>query len=303
MTTTLVSEEKKTKREQNFNKSISDLFPVNSEVERKAEKKGATIRGTWMAIIHLGALSGIWFFSWNALFTCIGLFWLTGGLGICLGFHRLLTHRSFQAPKWVEYTLAFFGMLAVQGSSIFWVASHRAHHLYSDQEGDPHSPRKGFWWSHMFWLFDKNLLSTKDLNEKFAADLLKDPVHRFLNNFQFVPILLSAGILLAFGVEYFVWGFLVRTVLVYHSTWFVNSATHLWGYKNFDSNDDSRNLWWVALVSFGEGWHNNHHAFQSSARHGMKWWEFDITYLTIRFLGLLGLAKNIQVPRTDSVSK
>ncbi len=258
---------------------------------------GAWVRAIWMISAHLGCIAGFFFFSWKAVFVGVFIYWITGGLGICLGFHRLLTHRSFQCPKWFEYFLTVCGILALQGSQVYWVASHRAHHLYSDQEGDPHSPRKGFWWSHCMWLFDTKWLSTDDLSARFAGDLLKDPGQRFIEKFQLVPIVLLGMGLIALGWEYFVWGFVIRMVVCYHGTWFVNSASHIWGYQNYDSGDDSKNLWWVALLSFGEGWHNNHHAFQSSARHGLRWWEVDTTFITIKFLSLLGLAKNVQVPK------
>ena len=247
---------------------------------------------------HIIALAGFFTFSWKALAICLVLHWVTGGVGITMGYHRLLTHRSFQAPKIVEYFLAIIASLACQGGPISWVAVHRIHHAKSDQPGDPHSPRDSFFWAHMGWCIHKNKV-IDDYSEyaKFAPDLAQDPVHRFLNrNFMLWTVLLAAGLYAWGGWSFVVWGIFVRLVLVYHTTWFVNSATHVWGYRTFKTGEDSTNLWWVALLSYGEGWHNNHHAFQTSARHGLQWWEFDTTYMMIQFLKFFGMASEIKLP-------
>ena len=237
-------------------------------------------------------------FSWKALGVCLLLWWITGGLGICLGYHRYFTHRSFETPKPIAYLLAIFGCLAGEAGPLAWVAAHRYHHTHSDTDKDPHSPIKGFWWSHFTWLFRREkFLEEFDSYKKYVPDMAQDRFLILLDRFHFVPILLLA-ILLAFlgGIPYLVWGMFVRSVLVYHSTWLVNSASHVWGYRTYKTTDLSKNNWWVALLSFGEGWHNNHHAFQRSARHGIRWWEFDLTYRTIQILWVLGLAHRIQVP-------
>ena len=229
-----------------------------------------------------------------------------GGMGITLAYHRLLTHRSFQTPRVVEHVLTFFGVLANQGGPLQWVAAHRVHHKHSDQEGDLHSPRDGTFWAHtLWWMTDNSLLDNPYAYRRYVMDLYKDPMHRFYERFNFViPLLI--GILLypagqwwgGVGVSWILWGFFLRTAVIYHATHFVNSATHQWGYRNFVTRDDSTNLWWVALFSFGEGWHNNHHAFPRSARHGMRWWEFDVTYLAIKVLSLFRVARHIHVPGT-----
>lgn len=248
--------------------------------------------------VHLFALAGFFTFSWQALAVCLGLHWLTGGLGITLTYHRLLTHRSFQVPKPLEYALVVIASLACQGGPISWVGVHRLHHAKSDQPGDPHSPRDGWFWAHMGWCLHKNkVIDHYEQYSKLAPDLAKDPVHRFLDKYFIVwTLLLGAGLYAWGGWSFVVWGIFVRLVLVYHSTWLVNSATHIWGYRTYKTGEDSTNLWWVALLSYGEGWHNNHHAFQTSARHGLKWWEFDTTYVVIKFLEALGLAKNVKIP-------
>lgn len=254
----------------------------------------------WVAFVHLGALAAPFYFTWPAFFLFVTLAWVTGGMGICLCYHRLLTHRAFQVPKPLEYFLTLLATLATEGGPINWVARHRIHHAYSDMDKDPHSPRKGFWWAHMFWLFShKPELDDYEHYSVYAKDLTRDPVHRFINRtHMFYPILLAIGLYLGGGLPLLAWGFFFRTVFVYHGTWFVNSATHVWGYQTYKATgDDSRNLWWVALVSFGEGWHNNHHAHQRSARHGLRFFEFDLTFLAIQILGFLKLARNVHVPK------
>lgn len=250
----------------------------------------------FMAIVHIGALFALLpaNFSWAAVGLAIFLHWVTGGLGITLGFHRLVTHRSFQAPKWLEYFFVFCGTLACQGGPIDWVGMHRLHHLHSDQVADPHDSNQGFWWSHMGWMLYE--IPCRDEVARYTKDIFDDPVYRFLQNF-FIPIQVALGIVLYWfgGWSFVVWGIFVRMVAVFHCTWLVNSATHQFGYQSHDSGDRSTNCWWVALLTYGEGWHNNHHAFQHSARHGLKWWEVDMTWMTIQLLQTLGLAKKVRL--------
>jgi sn-1 stearoyl-lipid 9-desaturase len=249
-----------------------------------------------LIIFHIGAvcafLPGL--FSWQAVSVAVLLHWITGGLGITLGWHRLLSHRSFQVPKWLEYFFAFCGTLALQGGIIWWVGLHRHHHLHSDQDVDHHDSKKGFIWSHVRWMcFD--VPAESDI-PRFTKDIADDPFYQFLNNY-FFPLQVVLGVVLyAIGGWPFVfWGVFARLVIVYHCTWLVNSATHKFGYRNFETTDNSTNCWWVAITTYGEGWHNNHHAYQYSARHGMKWWEIDITWMTIQVLQLLGLATKVKL--------
>jgi fatty-acid desaturase len=255
----------------------------------------------WVSVIafgvfHAGAIAALFFFSWPAFFTALALYWISLSFGIGMGYHRLLTHRSYKPPKWVEYILATCGTLALEGGPIFWVATHRVHHQFSDKEGDPHTPNDGKWWAHIVWM----LVGTAthcDLVEcaRYAPDLVKDPVHVRLSKYHYVPLILL-GILLAAigGWPFLLWGVFFRVTVGLHATWLVNSATHLWGRRRFPTRDGSRNNWWVALVTFGEGWHNNHHAYPTSARHGLAWYELDITWMTIRLLQAAGLAKSVQ---------
>ena len=280
-------------------------MPVIEDKEIQEKKKYNIWVILWVVGMHLGLLAAPFTFTWPAFFLFVFLSWITGGLGICLCYHRLLTHRSFRVPKPVEYFLTFLGIISSEGGPINWVARHRIHHAYPDTEKDPHSPRKGFWWAHVLWLFrHKPVIDNYELYSPWAKDLTRDPFHRFLNRTHgLYQIVLGVLLYLWGGWPFLVWGLFVRTVFVYHITWFVNSATHKWGYKTFAVNDDSSNLWWVALLSFGEGWHNNHHAFQRSARHGLKFWEFDQTYLTIKFMEFLKLARHIHVPKLPKLSR
>ena len=252
----------------------------------------------WVGFMHVGAFFAFFTFTWKALGVCLFLWWLTGGVGVCLGLHRYFTHRSYRTPKWVEYCLAFLACLAGESGPIAWVAAHRYHHINSDTEKDPHSPEQGFLWAHMTWLFGReNFLTNRDSYKKYAPDMANDRFLVLLDRYHMVPVFFMGGLLYVLGGwSFVVWGMFVRSVIVYHSTWLVNSAGHVWGYRSFETGEKSRNNWWVALLSFGEGWHNNHHAFQRSARHGFRWWEIDFTYIMIRVMEFLGLASQVQVP-------
>jgi stearoyl-CoA desaturase (delta-9 desaturase) len=251
----------------------------------------------FMVLFHLGAVAALFMFSWKALAVTIVLWWISGSLGIGMGFHRLLTHRGFKTPKAVEYFLTLCGFLALEGGSINWVVTHRIHHANTDAPGDPHTPRDGGWWSHMGWIltgtaqqYDKAVLA------RYAPDLMKDRVHVWLNRFYWLPLVILGVALLAFGGwSCLMWGTFLRVTFGLHATWLVNSATHMWGTRRFETRDDSTNLWWVALVTFGEGWHNNHHAHPRAARHGLTWYEIDFNWYGIRVLQFLGLAKSIKL--------
>ncbi len=249
-----------------------------------------------LVIFHIGAICAFLpgLFSWQAVGVALLLHWITGGLGITLGWHRLLSHRSFQVPKWLEYFFAFCGTLALQGGILWWVGLHRHHHLHSDEDVDHHDSKKGFLWSHVRWMCFE-VPAESDI-PRFTKDIADDKFYQFLNEY-FFPLQVVLGVVLyAIGGWPFVfWGVFARLVIVYHCTWLVNSATHKFGYRNFETTDRSTNCWWVAITTYGEGWHNNHHAYQYSARHGMKWWEIDITWMTIQVLQLLGLATKVKL--------
>jgi stearoyl-CoA desaturase (delta-9 desaturase) len=254
-----------------------------------------------LALFHVGAVASLFMFHWRSVAVAAILYWMCIGWGIGMGYHRLLTHRSYQVPKLVEYFLAICGTLTLEGGPIFWVATHRVHHQRSDQPGDPHSPRDGAWWAHLGWiLFGESKHNATANFARYAPDLGRDPFYRWLNTYHYVPVIALGLILLGFGgLSMLLWGLCTRVVVGLHATWLVNSATHLWGARRFRTRDDSRNNWWVALLTFGEGWHNNHHAHPSSARHGLAWFEFDPTWLQIRFLRVLGLARRLHVAKLE----
>jgi stearoyl-CoA desaturase (delta-9 desaturase) len=242
-------------------------------------------------------------FSWSGLAVCLALYVLTA-LGITLGYHRLLTHRSFKTSRPVEYLLTLLGVLANQGGPFQWVSTHRKHHCHSDEDGDPHSPRDGLWWAHMLWWMPYFPPAEEvALYKRYIPDLTRDRGHCFLQRWQLLPPILLGAMLFALGelwgglgLSWLVWGIFVRTTLLFHATWLVNSATHKWGYRSHATRDQSTNLWWVALLTMGEGWHNNHHAFPRSARHGLRWWEIDASYWLIRLMSFVALARHIHVP-------
>jgi stearoyl-CoA desaturase (Delta-9 desaturase) len=257
---------------------------------------------TALVFLHLGALAALFFFNWTSFFVAAALYWLAIGCGIGMGYHRLHTHRSYKVPLWLEYFFAICGTLTLEGGPIFWVATHRVHHQYSDKPGDPHSPRDGKWWSHMGWIiFGESKHNNTEMMARYTPDLAKDPFYRWLNTWHYVPLVVTSLALLAIGgLPMFLWATCVRVVVGLHATWLVNSATHLWGRKRFPTHDDSRNSWWVALLTFGEGWHNNHHAHPTSSRHGLAWYEFDLTWLQIKALQILGIAKSVKVARVSA---
>ena len=257
----------------------------------------------WIGGIHLMALAAPFYFTWSGLAICAVLCWVTGGLGVCLGYHRLLTHSSFSTWPAVRLFYAFLGGISGEGSALVWVANHRKHHAFSDKEGDPHTPRDGGVWSHILWLFPAHSnQEVMDRVKRWAPDLEKDRGIRILHQTFLLWHFLIGGTLLASGwmlygqttgISWLVWGLSVRMLYVFHVTWFVNSATHIWGYRNYPTDDDSKNLWWVGLLAFGEGWHNNHHAYQRMAKHGHRWWEIDVTYWAILAMERMGLAWNV----------
>ena len=257
-----------------------------------------------MVVFHVLAIAAFFYMTVDAVLLAVVLHWTCIGWGIGMGYHRLHTHRSYKVPKFIEYFFAVCAVLTLQGGPIFWVAVHRIHHQYSDEKGDPHTPRDGRWWSHMLWtIFGETLHSNTAVTGKYAPDLLQDRFYRVLNTWHWVPlVLLGVGLYAVGGAPYVLWGIFFRVVFGLHATWLVNSATHVWGTRRFETPDDSKNSMWVALLTFGEGWHNNHHALPRSARHGLSWSEIDFTWIQIRLLERLGLAWDVQVPTESQIT-
>jgi stearoyl-CoA desaturase (delta-9 desaturase) len=278
-----------------------------------------------LVVLHATALLALhpYFFSWVGVATCVLGYYLIGAVGINLCYHRLLTHRGLVTPKWLEHVMATCGVCCLQDAPARWVAIHRVHHRYSDREEDPHSPLVSFLWGHVEWLVWQNrYLGSMDFYDRYARDLLRDPYYLWLERKQHAFLVYVAHAVALYGVgaavgwfasgtlaeavrmglSLFVWGVCLRTVLVWHVTWSVNSLSHLFGYRNYDTRDHSTNNWLVALLTSGEGWHNNHHADPRSAAHGHKWWEIDPTYTFLRALSLVGLVWDIRKPAAHALA-
>ena len=250
---------------------------------------------TTVSIFHILAVWALFTFSWQNLIAAAATWWIAGSWGIGMGYHRLLTHGGFKTPKWMEYFLTFCGTLGLQSGAITWVTTHRIHHAFTETENDPHSPRGGTIWSHIGWILQGTAQNQSEATMKrYAPDLMKDKVHVFMSNYYWVTPIIAAVTLFAIGGWSMVlWGIFLRQVIGWHSTWLVNSATHLWGTRRFETHDDSRNNGLIAALTFGEGWHNNHHANPRSAKHGLTWYEFDVNWLQIKALEKIGLAKKV----------
>jgi len=246
-------------------------------------------------LVHLGCFAAIWTgVTWQALALCVTLYWLRI-FAIGAGYHRYFSHRSYSTSRAFQFVLAFMSQTTTQKSVIWWASKHRHHHLYSDTGHDVHSPRHhGFIYSHLGWIF-----SRKHDEPDFAkvSDLTRYPELMWLHKFEVLPAILLAGLcILLAGWSGLVVGFLWSTVLVYHATFCINSLAHVSGRKRYVTGDDSRNNWLLAVFTMGEGWHNNHHAYQSSVRQGFKWWEFDPTYYLLRALSWTGLVWDLKTP-------
>ena len=254
-----------------------------------------------VASFHLLAIPVFFTFSWQNLAALVIGNWIVGSLGVGLGWHRLLTHRSFAAPKWLEYVLSIFATMSMQDPPDKWISTHRMHHAFVDTDKDPHSARSGFWWPQIGWVvWGKAQDHDQATLQKYVPDLLKDKGHVLISRFYLVPIILSIGIFFAIGGwSMVIWGVFARVVFGWHTTWFVNSLSHLYGGRPHDTGDLSTNNWFVAILTFGEGWHNNHHMWPTSARHGLKWNQFDQNWITIRLFEKLGWAKNIRLFNAD----
>jgi len=253
------------------------------------------VTGTFVAVFHIFAVWALFTFSWQNLIAALITWWIAGSWGIGMGYHRLLTHRGFKTPKWVEYFLTFCGTLGLQSGSINWVTTHRIHHAFTETEKDPHSPREGTFWSHVGWILQGTAQNQPlEVAQRYAPDLTKDKVHIFLSKYYYVTPIIAGVILYSIGgFSMVLWGVFLRQVIGWHSTWLVNSATHLWGTRRFETRDDSRNNGLIAALTFGEGWHNNHHAHPRSAKHGLAWYEFDANWVQIKFLEKIGLATDV----------
>jgi fatty-acid desaturase len=297
--------------------------PVRQAAERS--RVGRSLRWDYVVFfvtLHLLTLLVFvpYFFTWIGVAAFFAGMIVFGQLAIPIGYHRLLAHKSFRCPKWFERTLVTLAMCAAQETPAQWVAWHRRHHVHSDEPEDPHTPRVTFFWAHVSWLVheSRSRLQTFSMFEKYARDILADPYYRWLEKLPSPAGLFFLGHAVVCGVitatlavlwygwgpealrvtaSVMLWGIVARTVWVWHITWSVNSLTHLFGYRNYETGDDSRNNWFVSLLTAGEGWHNNHHADPASASVQHRWWELDPNYYTIRLFEAVGLASDVVPPR------
>ncbi|RUT01727.1 delta 9 acyl-lipid fatty acid desaturase [Dulcicalothrix desertica PCC 7102] len=258
--------------------------------------------------IHIISLLIFWVgFSWVALITCLSL-WVIRMFGITAGYHRYFSHRAYKTTRWFQFILAVLGSSSAQLGPLWWAARHRHHHRFADTEQDVHSPIiNGFWWSHVGWVMCPKYSKT---DEQQVRDLAKYPELKWLNRFHItVPIGLAVivtviGILFQLYVpqlkttalQMLVWGFCLSTLLLYHTTFTINSLAHIFGYRSFNTTDSSRNNWFLALITLGEGWHNNHHYYPASERQGFYWWEIDVTHYILKLLSWLRIVWDLKTP-------
>lgn len=249
----------------------------------------------FVTIFHVFAVMALFTFSWANLAAAVILWWVAGSWGIGLGYHRLLTHKGFKTPLWFEHFLTVCGTLAVQSGPLSWVTTHRMHHAYTDTDKDPHSPKNGVIWSHIGWIFKGDAQMHKmEVHERYSPDLVKDKFNVIADKYYWVtPIVVGAVVFAIGGWSMVLWAIFFRTVFGWHATWLVNSATHIWGSRRFETRDTSTNNALVAAVTFGEGWHNNHHAYPRSAKHGLTPYEFDVNWVQIKALEKLGLVTDV----------
>lgn len=262
-------------------------------------KERRTIHLRWHVLpfvfAHLACLAVFWIpFSKGLLALCLVLAFVRM-FGITAGYHRYFAHRSYKTSRVFQFVLAILGLLAVQKGPLWWAAHHRDHHRFSDQPGDPHSPKlDGFFWAHIGWILTTDYDET---NWDRVADLARFPELRWLNKYHLVPgIALAVGLFLAGGAPALVWGFFMSTVITWHATFSINSVTHLFGARRYATEDDSRNSFLLALATLGEGWHNNHHYYMSSTRQGFFWWEIDVSYYVLRVLSAVRLVWDLREP-------
>jgi len=244
-------------------------------------------------LIHLAALSIFFFqFKWSYLITCV-LFYEARMFFVTAGYHRYFSHRSYKTSRWFQFFIAFMATSSSQKGVLWWAAHHRHHHRYSDQDEDLHSPTLfGFWWSHVGWILSDKYNETRF---DYIGDFAKFPELRWLNKYFLVPpAVFAIAFFLIGGWPLFAWGFCLSTVLLWHGTFTINSLSHLFGKRRFPTTDTSKNNFLLALVTLGEGWHNNHHYYMASARQGFYWWEIDITYYTLKVLSWFGFVRELR---------
>jgi len=286
----------------NFLKSIHLWFDSSATNNTSTNPKYINwIRCIPYIIIYVGCLGIFWVgVSAKAIILCAAIYCLYV-FTLTAFYHRFFSHRTFKTSRIVQFIFATIGTCAAQRSPLWWAAHHRAHHMHSDTELDKHSPTQhGFIRSHWLWFLEDQNFGT---NENIIKDLMRYPELVFLNRYEFLPPAIYAILLYYFGgAQILVWGFFIPTVLVYQVTFSINSLLHLFGKRTYETSDSSRNNWWLALLTFGEGWHNNHHHWPSSARQGFRPYEIDISYYILKLMQSLGLIWDIRVPPAEAIN-
>ncbi|CAK9324572.1 unnamed protein product [Citrullus colocynthis] len=294
---------------------VKPLMPFKREEWSNIDKISAFV----IFLMHVPCIFAPSQFTWGAILVALVLYVITGLFGITISYHRHLSHKSFKIPKWLEYLFAYCGVHALQGDPMDWVSTHRCHHQFVDTDKDPHSPIQGFWFGHITWALNSYLLTKKVCPQYFrdfkgmernilmlnlkhgrptnVVDLEKQTFYRFIQKTYFLhPIALALLLYAIGGFPFVIWGMCVRITVFIHVMFMVNSVGHRWGTRQWSTSDLSTNNWWLSLLSFGEGWHNNHHAFEYSARHGLEWWQIDFSWYVIIFLQAIGLATDVKLP-------
>jgi len=265
-------------------------FVSNSNPESQSYQFGLVML---FVLLHLGATAVVFYPPTGSLLLWLAASYSLRMFGVTAGYHRYFSHRSYRLGRAGQFLMAFLAQTSAQKGILWWAAQHREHHRHSDLKQDIHSPwQRGFWWSHVGWILSNE---HDNYDARKVADMARYPELRWLDRYHWLPtIVFAACILWAGGRGAFVWGYVVSTVLLYHCTFAINSLAHLFGSRRFDTPDHSRNNWLLALVTFGEGWHNNHHFAMGSCRQGFRWWEVDLTYGVLRLLAMAGIAKDLR---------
>ena len=253
----------------------------------------------FFVLLHAGVAAIYWHPPTLELTTWLAATYFVRMFGVTAGYHRYFGHRSYKLGRVAQFAMAFLAQSSAQKGALWWAAHHRVHHRESDREGDVHSPaRRGFWWAHVGWVLSNDL---DDYDSRAIAEFQRYPELVWLNRHHWVPTVVFGGLVAMIGGwPAFVWGYVVSTVVLYHCTFAINSMAHLWGTRRFETHDESRNNWWLALITLGEGWHNNHHYSPGSCRQGWRWWELDLTYAVLKSLSWIGIVRDLRPFRTVS---
>lgn len=270
--------------------AVSIRAGSNFRLRRERYQFGAV---AFFLLLHAGVLAIWWTPATTGLLAWLVASYMIRMFGVTAGYHRYFGHRSYKLGRAAQFAMAFLAQTSTQKGALWWAAHHRLHHRESDREGDVHSPsRRGFWWAHVGWVLSNDFDA---YDSRVVAEFERYPELVWLNRQHWVPTVLFGGAIAWIGGwPAFLWGYVISTVVLYHCTFAINSMAHLWGTRRFETHDESRNNWWLALITLGEGWHNDHHYSPGSCRQGLRWWELDVTFLVLRLLSWLGLVRSMR---------